>query len=371
MLSRPISQLLLDPLTNTNYPRQAKEYEEELLLRLDPRLREILEQQEITNQQLEVQHSYNTYENMVSRLCKNKDHIYWKRICDLCKKDFEFDKNGKVIIYKDFCGNPYCNDYDCLKYRIYFAKLVLKSYFYAFPTWRGRDQNWLHLILGKKRIKNITSTTLKDFRKDVIKVLNYMRKEYRNPHMIAVLDMAYDGMTFYLHSHIAMRLRGRMDEKKLNEFAFKNNLKYKRADGKYSRKPKPLINYFAQRLAGKFEHENNKTSWLYSDLFTPEEYFNFFYGKKRFLTRGFNSKQVKEVKKKIKEGIRLLEEAISSNYTNNEKRKTCQFCNHPEFIREFVEDPNKLELKPPGNMPDIEFFYNPGIVKSKIEVIKI
>lgn len=287
--------------------------------------------------------------SFLNRLCNNRNHEYWKRICRLCKKDFEHDKKGKAIVYKDFCGSPYCKDKDCFKSRLGLAKLILKSYFYAFSTWRERNQRWLHIILGKKRVVKITTKTLKDFRKDIIKFLNFMRKEYRNPHMIAIMDIAHDGKTFYLHYHVAMRLRGHMDEKKLNEISLKNNLKYKRADGNYSRKPGQLINYFSKRLAGSFEHEQDGSSWMYQDLFSPKEYYNIFYRNKRFLTRGFNSKQVKDVKKKIKEGLLRLEETISPNNTNNEQRTTCQYCGNPEYEREFVEDPTKSNEKPPDN----------------------
>jgi len=322
---------------------------------IDLRCRQILLQEQITKKQLEVQQP-NPIELFLSRMCNVKDHVYWKRICKTCKKDFEYDKDNNPIIYKDFCGSPYCNDSECYTSRISLAKFILKSYFYVFPTWRERRQRWLHIILGQQRIFEITSTTLKDFRKSVMKVLNFLRSKYNNPHMIAILDLAYNGKTFYLHSHVAMRIRGYMDEKEINKFSLKNNLKYKRADGLYSRRPKQLINYFAQRLAGKFEHDNNSTSWGYADLFSPEEYLSLFYRKKRFLTRGFNSKEVKKVRKKIKEGLLRFEETLSPNNTNNGQQKVCQFCGCKEYEREFVNNPNKANKPPPDSLeyPKIE-----------------
>ena len=322
---------------------------------LDNRSKQILIQQELTKKQLEVQQP-NPVELFLLRMCGTRDHIYWKRVCKDCKNDFEADKDGNPIIYKDFCGSPYCQDSECYTSRIKLAKLILKSYFYVFPTWRERRQRWLHIILGQQRTPKITPTTLKDFRKSVMKVLNYLRKEYNNPHMIAVLDIAYNGKTFYLHCHVAMRIRGYMNEKEINKFSLKNNLKYKRADGLYSRKPKGLINYFAQRLAGKFEHDNNSTSWNYADLFSPEEYLDLFYRKKRFLTRGFNSEEVKKVRKKIKEGLLRFEETLSPKNTNNGQQKVCQFCGCKDFEREFLDNPNKSNKPPPDNLeyPEIE-----------------
>ena len=314
------------------------------------RLIEILDLQENNKQQLEVQVK-DTFENMLTRLCLARDHIFWKDICNKisggCGHDFQLDEDGKSIIKTDYCNNPFCDSKNCFRYRVSMFKLILQSYFYAFPTWKGRNQKWLHFILGQKRIKKINEDSLKDLRKDVIKFLKYMKENYKNPHMIAVFDIAYDGKTFYLHYHVAMRLRGYMDEKKLNEISLKNNLKYKRADGDYARKPKSIINYFAQRLAGSFGHKRDETQFMYYDLFTPEEYFNYFYRKKKFLTRGFDGKQIKEVLKKIKEDSFRLEESVSPNNTNNRMRKSCQNCGHWDKVREYVEDPNKLKDKPP------------------------
>lgn len=322
---------------------------------LDFRSKQILQQQLITEKQLEIQQP-NPTEVFLLKMCNVREHVYWKRICKSCKKDFEHDKKGEPIIYKDFCGSPYCKDNECYTSRIGLAKLILKSYFYVFKTWRENRQRWLHLIFGQKRISKITPTTLKDFRKRVMKVLNFLRKKYKNPHMIAILDLAFNGETFFLHFHVAMRIRGYMNEKEINEFSFKNNLKYKRADGFYSRRPKQLINYFAQRLAGKFEHDKNATSWAYADLFSPEEYLNLFYRKKRFLTRGFDSKQVKEIRKKIKEGLLRFEETLSPNYTNNGQQKVCQFCGFKDYERAFLDNPNKAGKPPPDSLeyPEIE-----------------
>ena len=344
-------------------------------LSLSPRLKEILKQQSITAQQLEAQEEDN-FENMLSRMCGNRDHIYWTRKCNEkfnngCGKDFEFDKKGKPITYRDSCINPFCSDKTCIDCRIAIARLTFRSFFYAYDLWRKPKQKWLHIILGSPRVKKLTKDSLIIFRKKLHSFLNYMRKEYRNPHIIGVFDIAYDGKTYYLHFHMAMRLRGYMNEKVINKIALEIGLKYKRADGDFARSPEALIDYFSKRLAGKFEHENNKTSWTYDNLFTPEEYFELFYRKKKFLTKGFKGKLIRDIRRKIKMSLIKIEDFVSPIFTNNKKRKTCQFCENPYFIRIFVEDPFKSEDKPPNFIGEIEILYNPGIVKSVIEVTKI
>ena len=288
----------------------------------------------------------NAFSCMISRLCVNKEPYFWKKKCLSCGGDFELHKEGKnkgkPIIYQDYCGNPYCDESQCVKYRIGFAKLGLKSYFYAFPTWRERKQKWLHLIIGQKRIKNPTSENISLFRKNTSKFLNFLRKELRNPHIIAVFDQSFNGETYYFHFHVAMRIRGHMDYKYLQEKAKGFNVGFHKADGGYSRKPKGLINYFAKRLSGRFEHENKGSAWGYSDKFSHLEYFNLFHRKKRFLTKGFNSKFVKEIKKKFKEGSLFINTigVVCSTYPNNDK---CVYCGFFEFDCVQTEKPDYID----------------------------
>ncbi len=285
------------------------------------------------------------FDCMSERLCNNRLHYFWKKVCSDCKKDFE-SRDGKPIVYKDFCGNPYCKDKECLRYRVGIAKLVLKSYFYAFPTWRERNQRWIHLIVGQKRIKKITSDSLSIFRKNVSNFLNFLRKELRNPHLIAVQDQSFDGETYYFHYHVAMRIRGHMDYDVLQNRSKKHNLVFHKADGGYSRKSSSLINYFSKRFAGSFEHANKGTGWMYADNFSLEEYFHLFHRKKRFLTRGFDSKMVKKIKKEIKDGLLLNAVGVVGSFLNTNNR-ICQYCNSSDYKVVPVDDPNKEEYPPP------------------------
>ncbi len=321
-------------------------------------------QSELGEEELKNNDKFNVME---SRLCKNRDTQYWFNKCSDCKKDFDKDKNGVRKVYRDSCGNPYCNDAYCIVGRISTAKDILKSYFYAFPTWREARQRWLHYVVGQERVDCITHEIMINFRKRVSGFLNYLRKELRNPHMIGILDISYDGETFYLHYHLAMRLRGYMNEEEINKVALtKFKVKYNRFKGEnYSRKPQGLINYFANRLAGKFEHDGNGTSWLYSDFFSEKEYFDLFCSKKRFITKGFTSSIVKEVRKKIKAGLFNGEAVVSPKDTNIGNHRTCQHCGSQNFERIFVEKPSK---KPPD--PTSKQIY-PGYEPIHVEVIKI
>ena len=322
--------------------------------------RKIIQEQEKCNFQLALQNNDSSallkqqqqqdflFQQMRSRLCKYCDPYFYKRKCEDCAGDFDkLDKEGNPLLFKITCGSPYCKDEECLNSRLFVARLCIKSYFLYYKTWRAKRQRWLHFTISHKRIKKPKKEDLLKQRKNLNQVLKYIKDEFNNPHLLGVQDISHNTNGFHFHNHFAMRLRN-INEEKLNAFCFSKDMKYTRQS--ITGAPN-LINYFAKRYVGMFEHKSKGTDWMFADKFTEREYFNLFYRTKRFISKGFNTQEIKKIKEKIREGLIDFEEVVTCNYTNNRMNKICPSCQSSSFLRVRVNKEGKI---PPPCLYELE-----------------
>ncbi len=276
-----------------------------------------------------------------NKLCENNPREFWTRQCDLCNGTFD------NATYRNFCGSPYCDDDHCQRSRTSLKQLLLKSYFLSEKKFRNKHVKWLHGVLGMERTNKITKDVLQSFRKNINNFLNGFTKEYGKIPIIGIIDISRKDLNekFYLHFHFAFRVYGidKLDYNMLNDVAFNNNLKFNSFGFK---KPRPLAKYFAKRLSGLFEHEANKTSWKFSDEFTPKEFIDVFYRVKLFMSKNFNRVNVKITKEQLKkfgDQASVYNASIGSNIPNNHKpnlpRKSCQHCGNRTFTKIMCQEP--------------------------------
>lgn len=287
------------------------------------------------------------------RICEGKPPLFFTRKCfypDCGKtqtRPFVKD-NGEIEDreehYRAFCCMPYCKSPDCRDYRMAIAKRKYRTLFYAYPSWLGRNDRWLHIVLGTKRMDHEpTKKELNHIRKQARKFLASMERGSHLPYKVKIRVKAIGtrdlsgNYTYYVHYHFFLRPipDKYLDFEALNKLAAKYDLKFTSFGYRSSQS---AIKYLAKRDTGIFGHNPNHYS--YADIMSLEEYFNSFHKTRRTLLYGFSRKEVKFLNKRSKEAIekdpiRNAEGVALSSISVINDRKKCQFCGNYSVFKVF------------------------------------
>lgn len=299
--------------------------------------------------------------NFKKRIC----HDHPKKILVLQYQNKD-NKNDIVEFRKPlFCNSPYCDGENCFKDRLKKAKKQFRLYFYAYPTWRTkRGKRWGHWGFGFKRKSLPNRNEIADMKRNLQLFLLKLSRIWRIKG-IGVRDLAHDiekiGEEFFIHFHFALRpFFNAADKqktskilKKINKIGLPMGIKpnffgMRNVEGKNG-----LINYFARRHAGEFEHDYTGTSWKFPDIMDEESYLNSFFGSRKTMTIGFSRKEKKII---LIEFLEFLKREAFELSTNNKDTIAHLNLNLKEFYNQYSLICWYITEKPPDKPPD---FINP------------
>lgn len=301
------------------------------------------------------------------RLCKNRDLKQFHRQCGNCDS-FVLDEKGNKKVFRECCGILYCDDSYCYKTRFERARFYYNAMVWGMLGRRGFRRKAHHhsFSMGHYSKEELTPDLFRELSRRLNACLKEIRKKIkRNFLSIGVLDKSIteDGK-FHLHYHILFRLYGFLNEDDLKqmddiclEYGIVNKVHSFKDETKKGKEGciGNMINYFAKRWAGNFEHEKNGNDWSYSDHFTIKEFFDTFQHVHRAISFGFKKGSVGKIKQAY---IKFLEskpqltesELLSCNYYTQIIKKTCENCGSKCFHHVNVDDGDLNLRKPP---PDI------------------
>ena len=272
------------------------------------------------------------------------------------------DKNNIVEFHKPlFCNSPYCDGELCFEDKLKKAKKQFRLYFYAYPTWRTkRGRRWGHWDFGFMRSSLPNRNEIADMKRNLQLFLLKLSRIWRIKG-IGVRDLSYDvekiGEEFFIHFHFALRpFFNSADNQKtskileeINKIGLSMGIKpnffgMRDIEGKNG-----LVNYFAKRHAGEFEHDYTGTSWKFKDIMNEETYINSFLGSRKIMTIGFSRREKQIIKIKYLEFLKSEAFELSSNHKDtiahlNMDLKT--FYKQFSLIRWYIIE------KPPDQPPD-------------------
>lgn len=232
---------------------------------------------------------------------------------------------NKIIPW--YCHSRYCSNVECVQERIAIAQARLKSL-------DIRSKRVLHFSIGSTELDK---TSLQHV---VNKVLNRIPQKYKvllktskRALYVKVFDISKGKSgKQYLHYHILLLTKAGVPvdiREFINIMRYQINKISKVTTFSFAgyRNTNKVINYLAKRIAGEYGHKKEGFYYI-KDIMSLKDYIKQYHNK-TFITSSFP-------------------EGLTSKVRTDQKPRWCYDCNSYITFREFTDNPEEEEFKPPN-----------------------